>query len=48
MPKSPVRRMKQLEEQQNTNDAEDVETTYLKSPDKQQDVEQEQAKSLLT
>ena len=34
LPKSPVKRMRQLEEQQNKQDQEDVETAYQKSPDK--------------
>lgn len=34
LPKSPVKRMRQLEEQQNRQDQEDVETAYQKSPDK--------------
>jgi len=28
LPKSPIKRMKRLEEEQNTEDQEDVETTY--------------------
>lgn len=32
LPKSPVKRMRQLEEQQNRQDQEDVETAYQKSP----------------
>lgn len=34
LPKSPVKRMRQLEEQQNKQDQEDVETAYRKSPQK--------------
>lgn len=34
LPKSPVKRMRQLEEQQNRQDQEDVETAYQKSPEK--------------
>lgn len=34
LPKSPVKRMRQLEEQQNQQDEEDVETAYQKSPSK--------------
>lgn len=34
LPKSPVKRMKNLEEKFNKQEEEDVETTYKKSPEK--------------